>query len=225
MPTPEIELEFTRIWKGIRKKIDMSKVMRYRKKDKREAAFKKELSELPVPSKNLKNMKQKNISKLLSIAILDRERYLKKKEKSIKKKKLLSPADQKNLSELQNLRRIKKGLSKSKLKQGQKIQRRIKREELITQDFKKRGIKIKTSINARKGKRGRKPYAKKKQINLFGRKKIVRGKTKKFKVFGSVKTKTKELWVIEANIKTGKIILRDKKTGRFSFSKSIITLI
>ena len=128
MPTPQTEMEFTRIWKGTRKKVDMRKVMKFSKKEERQAAFRKELGQLPLPAGNLKNMKDKNISKLLSIAILDRERFLKKKQKRIRTKKLLSSADQKNLRELENLQRIKKGLSKSRIKQGRRADKAIRRE-------------------------------------------------------------------------------------------------
>lgn len=216
MPTPETELEFTRIWKGIRKKVDMRKVMKHRKKEERQAAFKKELAKLPLPAKNLKNMKSKNISKVLSIALFDRERFLKRKEKTIRKKKLLSAADQKTLTELENLKRIKKGLSKSRIKQARPVDRTIRREELVTQGLKKRGLKVKTAKAPKKPGRGRKPSKRKKQIFVFSKKRTVQGKTREFKTFGSVTTKKREFWVIEANLKTGKIRLRDKKTGRFA---------
>ncbi len=220
MVTPTTEVEFTRIWKGVRKKVDMRRVMKHRTKEERRSAFKKELAKLPLPAKNLKNMKIKNIDKVLSIGILDRERVLKKKEQRIKKKKILSASDRKNLDELDNLRRIKKGLSKSTLKQGRAVERTIRREELVTQGLKQRKLKVKTSISERKKKRGRKPFARKKQISLFSRKKKVQGKTREFNAFGSVSTKNKDFWVLEANLKTGKVRLRDKKTGQFS--KSIL---
>ena len=220
MPTPETELEFTRIWKGIRKKVDMRRVMKHRKKEERQAEFKKQLAKMPLPAKNLKNMKQKNIDKVLSIAIIDRERFLIKREKIINKKKILSASDRKNIEELENLKRIKKGLSKSRIKEGQKTERTLRREELVTQGFKARGLKVKTQAPKRKAGKGEKAFKRKKQINIFDRKKNVRGKTREFKALGSISTKKKDFWVIEANLKTGRIKLRDKQTGRFA--KSIL---
>ena len=216
MPTPETELEFTRIWKGIRKKVDMRKVMEHTKKEERQSAFKKELTKLPLPARNLKNMNRKNIDKVLSIGILDRERFLKRKEKLISKKKILSASDRKNINELENLRRIKKGLSKSRIKEGQKTDRTIRREELVTQGLKSRGFEIKTQAPKRKAGKGEKAFKRKKQITIFSKKTKVQGKTRTFKTFGSVNVKTKSFWVSEANLKTGKVRLRDKKTGRFA---------
>ncbi len=221
MPTPETELEFTRIWKGVRKKVDMRRVLKHRKKEERQAEFKKQLAKLPLPAKNLKNMKQKNIDKVLSIAIIDRERFLRKREKIINKKKILSASNRKDIAELENLRRIKKGLSKSRIKEGQKTERTIRREELVTQGIKARGLKVKTKAPKRKPGKGEKAFKRKKQISVFDRKKTVQGKTRKFKAQGSFSIKTKDFWIRSANLKTGRISLRDKKTGRFAKSINV----
>ena len=212
--TPETEIEFTRIWKGVGKNIDMGAVMRRKTKQTQRDEFREQLESLPLPAKNLKNMKNANIDRLMSTALQGREAFLKKKVKAIERKQekeiLLTDLEKKRLREFQDLKRVKKGISKAKLKKGKAVQTAIKREQLVTQTFKSKKIKIKTVAPKKKG------FKRRKAIKIFSRKMTVQGKTKKIKVFGSVSTDKGDFWVTSANLKTGKIRLRNKENGRFA---------
>ena len=222
MATPTTELEFTRIWKGIGKKIDMGKVARRKTKASQREAFRQQLDSFPLPAKNLKRMKDANIDRLLSTALISREDFLKIRIRKIRQKQKkevsLTPLEKKRLREFEDLKRLKKGIKKARLVKGKQTTIAIRREELVTQGLEKRDLKIKKAVPVKKKGRGRKPFKAKKAISLFSKKKLVQGKTKSFKAFGSVSTERKSFWVIEANLKTGKIRLRNKATGQFAKS-------
>ena len=144
------EYEFARIWKGVGKKIDMGKVMKHKTREKQLTEFKKQISKLSGEAKNLKYMKTGNLKELYFTAIANKEAFLLKKEAMIADKKLLSAADRKHLADLENLRRIKKGLTEAKQKQVKQEARQVQREELVTTGLKKRKVKIDKRLPERK---------------------------------------------------------------------------
>ena len=207
------EYDFTRIWKGVNKKVDMDKVMKYKTKEGQLKKFRQELEKLQQPAKNLSKMQTGNLSELYSISLINEERTLKERIEKIKGKKLLSTADRKNLRKYENLKRIKEETEDREITQARKIVRKIETEELIT-----RKIEVSRKVSEKKKKgRGRKPTKRKKQINVFTKKKTVQGKTKPFDSWGEISTKKGNFWIISpVNKETGAFRARDKETGRFT---------